>query len=302
MASDMLSSDFFGIRTSTRTGRMKNPISLHGFVAVLTVFASCGHAHATMAPEREPLTAIEQLPTTSTLQSAYQACKTLSYVRGLQSPVATSLLLGKPSFPLIAEYIEDLAKSPFAFGPSPQAAAISRVKRGSELLLSHTEVIRNAQETLRSIRKNSPALLDETEELLYELLVSDPPARINAASQLVMLTQRVGRSAAELLTIEGLDPESFFLLRKDTETFLLLAEGLRDGNTHLRLKPAKSASQRQRLTTLAQRFVRIKQDADALLANTKNLVAAKEAQTQLLVDLFALDRAFAPLCTSGSKQ
>ncbi len=261
---------------------MKNPVSLHMIVAALTVLASCGYAHATMASQREPLKSIEQLPTTSALENAYHACKTLSHVRGLQAPVASALLIGKSSFSLIAEYTEDLAKSPFAFGSSPMAAAISRVQRSSELLLSQRDVVRKAQEVLRSIRKASPALL--------------------AASQLVMLTQRVGRSAAELLTIEGLDPESFFLLRKDTEMFLLIAEGLRDGNAHLRLKPAKSASQRQRLTTLVQRFVRIKQDADTLLANTKNLVAAKEAQDQLLVDLFALDRTFAPLCAQGREQ
>lgn len=281
---------------------MKNPYSLHMIVAALTVLSSCGYAHATLASQRGPLRATEQLQTPSSLESAYHACKALSYVRGLQSPVATSLLLGKSSFPLIAEYIEDLAKSPFAFGSSPMAEEISRVQRGAELLLSHRDVIRNAQEVLRAIRKDAPALLDEADELLREILVDGPPVRIYAASQLVMLTQRLGRSAAELLTIEGLDPESVFLLRKDTDNFLEIAEGLRDGNTHMRLKPTKGASQRKRLTTLIQRFVRIKQEADALLADIKKLVAAQKAQDQLLVDVFALDRAFAPLCAPGGER
>jgi twitching motility protein PilJ len=38
---------------------------------------------------------------------------------------------------------------------------------------------------------------------------------MSAAGQLVMLTQRIGKSANEFLTMEGVSPEAVFLLGKD---------------------------------------------------------------------------------------
>jgi twitching motility protein PilJ len=49
------------------------------------------------------------------------------------------------------------------------------------------------------------------------------PAELSAASQLVMLTQRIGKSANELLTVEGVSPEAVFLLGKDLNSFKEIA-------------------------------------------------------------------------------
>jgi twitching motility protein PilJ len=53
-----------------------------------------------------------------------------------------------------------------------------------------------------------------------------PAAEISAAGQLVMLTQRIGKSANEFLTMEGVSPEAVFLLGKDLNSFKEIAEGL----------------------------------------------------------------------------
>ena len=50
-----------------------------------------------------------------------------------------------------------------------------------------------------------------------------------------MLTQRIGKSANEFLTIEGVSPEAVFLLGKDLNSFREIAKGLLDGNPELRL-------------------------------------------------------------------
>ena len=50
-----------------------------------------------------------------------------------------------------------------------------------------------------------------------------------------MLTQRIGKSANEFLTVEGVSPEAVFLLGKDLNSFREIAEGLLDGNPELRL-------------------------------------------------------------------
>jgi twitching motility protein PilJ len=41
-----------------------------------------------------------------------------------------------------------------------------------------------------------------------------------------MLTQRIGKSANEFLTMEGVSPEAVFLLGKDLNSFKEIAEGL----------------------------------------------------------------------------
>ena len=65
------------------------------------------------------------------------------------------------------------------------------------------------------------------------------PAEISASGQLVMLTQRIGKSANEFLTMEGVSPEAVFLLGKDLNSFKEIAQGLLDGSPELRLSAPK---------------------------------------------------------------
>jgi twitching motility protein PilJ len=51
-------------------------------------------------------------------------------------------------------------------------------------------------------------------------------AELSAVGQLVMLTQRIGKSANEFLTMEGVSPEAVFLLGKDLNSFREIADGL----------------------------------------------------------------------------
>ena len=50
-----------------------------------------------------------------------------------------------------------------------------------------------------------------------------------------MLTQRIGKSANEFLTMEGVSPEAVFLLGKDLNSFKEIGQGLLDGSPELRL-------------------------------------------------------------------
>ena len=72
-------------------------------------------------------------------------------------------------------------------------------------------------------------------------------AEISAAGQLVMLTQRIGKSANEFQTMEGVSPEAVFLLGKDLNSFKEIAQGLLDGSPELRLAATKDAQTREQL-------------------------------------------------------
>jgi twitching motility protein PilJ len=51
-------------------------------------------------------------------------------------------------------------------------------------------------------------------------------AELSAVGQLVMLTQRIGKSANEFQTMEGVSPEAVFQLGKDLNSFREIADGL----------------------------------------------------------------------------
>jgi hypothetical protein len=54
-----------------------------------------------------------------------------------------------------------------------------------------------------------------------------------------MLTQRIGKSSTEFLTIEGVSAEAVFLMGKDLNTFKDVAQGLLQGSAELRLPGAR---------------------------------------------------------------
>jgi twitching motility protein PilJ len=71
-------------------------------------------------------------------------------------------------------------------------------------------------------------------------------AELSAVGQLVMLTQRIGKSANEFLTTEGVSPEAVFLLGKDLNSFREITEGVLNGNAELRLPGTKDAADQAR--------------------------------------------------------
>src|SRR5213079_3093338 len=80
------------------------------------------------------------------------------------------------------------------------------------------------------------------------------PGELAATGQLVMLTQRIGKSANEFLTTEGVSPEAVFLLGKDLNTFKEIAQGLQDGSPELRLAGSKDPQTRERLEALMKLY------------------------------------------------
>ena len=70
--------------------------------------------------------------------------------------------------------------------------------------------------TLQILNGISPNLLELTEQIsTLKAQGGASPREIAQAGQLVMLTQRLARSANEFLTSEGVNPETAFLLGKD---------------------------------------------------------------------------------------
>lgn len=139
--------------------------------------------------------------------------------------------------------------------------------------------------TLQNLNALSPVLLELTEQIAtLKAQGGATPREISAAGQLVMLTQRLGRSANEFLTSEGVNPETAFLLGKDTNTFRDITEGFLNGSDVLRLAATKDQDTREKLTELQSVFAEYQQSVATILGNLQNFIAAKQSEQLIFAE------------------
>ena len=166
---------------------------------------------------------------------------------------------------------------------------IDAAERNASAVLGQQATLTQVGAALRTINRQSSDLLEIAETISsLKLQQNAPAAEISASGQLVMLTQRIGKSANEFLTLEGVSPEAVFLLGKDLITFKEVADGLLKGSDELRLVAARDPQVRERLQVLLQRYEETRVEAGAILGNLQGLVAAREAQAAIVADSEAL--------------
>jgi twitching motility protein PilJ len=162
---------------------------------------------------------------------------------------------------------------------------VDAAERNAAVVLAQQKILTQVGDALRSINRQSSDLLEIAETVSsLKLQLGAPPTEISASGQLVMLTQRIGKSANEFLTMEGVSPEAVFLLGKDLNTFKEIADGLLNGSAELRLKASSDAQIRERLEALLKLYEQTRTDAGAILGNLQGLVAAREAQAAVIAD------------------
>ena len=162
---------------------------------------------------------------------------------------------------------------------------VDRTERNANAVLAQQKVLTELGQGLRAVSRDSAELL-QIAESIQSLKQQQPatPPEVSAAGQLVMLTQRIGKSAGEVLTIDGVSAEAVSLLGKDLDAFRNLAKGLDEGSADLRLPPARDPQVKERLATLQKRFDATRAQADAVLGNLPALASAREAQALIVRD------------------
>jgi twitching motility protein PilJ len=167
----------------------------------------------------------------------------------------------------------------------PILPLVDRAKTNAATVLAQKSVLTQVGQALRAINRQSSDLL-ETAETVSSLKLQQEaaPAELSAVGQLVMLTQRIGKSANEFLTMEGVNPEAVFLLGKDLNSFRTLAQGLSDGNAEMRLPGTKDPQTRERLAALLKQYEETRVQANVILSNLQGLVSAREAQASIISD------------------
>ncbi len=227
----------------------------------------------------------------------------------------TQALVGNPSaFSEVKDSSEDLARRANGLAVGDEGLRLERVggqyeadlqkitplveraERNAKVVLAQQDILTRVGASLRTINRQSSDLLEMAEtvaSLKTQQNASVP--EISATGQLVMLTQRIGKSANEFLTIEGVSPDAVFLLGKDLNTFQEIARGLLDGSTQLRLPPTRDPQTHQQLEALLKTYEQSRTQAGAILGNLQGLVAAREAQTAILNDSETLRAALGQL-------
>jgi twitching motility protein PilJ len=178
--------------------------------------------------------------------------------------------------PVAAELQEDVDKI---------VPLMERAEKNAGTVMGQQKILTQVGNALRTINRQSSDLLEIAETVSsLKLQQNAPAAEISAAGQLVMLTQRIGKSANEFLTMEGVSPEAVFLLGKDLNSFKEIAQGLREGSPELRLAGAKDEQTKERLDALMKLYEQTRTQAGAILGNLQGLVSAREAQAAIIAD------------------
>jgi twitching motility protein PilJ len=167
----------------------------------------------------------------------------------------------------------------------PLVPLVERAEKNAAVVLAQQKTLTQVGQALRAINRQSSELLETAETVSSLKLQQDASAaELSAVGQLVMLTQRIGKSANEFLTTEGVSPEAVFLLGKDLNSFREIANGLLNGSAELRLAATKDPQTKERLQQLVTQYEKTRTDASAILNNLQGLVAAREAQSSVVAD------------------
>ena len=180
---------------------------------------------------------------------------------------------------------------------------MERAERNASVVMGQQKILTQVGDALRTINRQSSDLLEIAETVSsLKLQQNAPAAEISAAGQLVMLTQRIGKSANEFQTMEGVSPEAVFLLGKDLNSFKEIAQGLLEGSPELRLSATKDAQTREQLEALIKLYEQTRTQASAILGNLQGLVSAREAQSAIIADSEPLRRQLEGLQSKLSAQ
>ena len=182
---------------------------------------------------------------------------------------------------------------------------IERAEKNADILQNQEEALVHVDQALRAISSQSTDLLEGADAAFNQALLSgSQSSEVSACGQLVMLTQRIGKSANELLTQDGISPTAVFFLAKDLNSFSLITESLLNGNPDLRLNGVRDPSLRERLRSLLALYEQTREQGSVVLRQLQGMVAAREAQIIILKDseplLDGLEQLAVALAKSGS--
>ncbi|MEO7150714.1 MAG: methyl-accepting chemotaxis protein [Burkholderiaceae bacterium] len=171
----------------------------------------------------------------------------------------------------------------------PIVAMVGRAQAHAQTLLKQEKTLVQANQAMRLVSRDAADLLQGIDAVQSAKLQQQASsAEIAALGRLAMLSQRLGKSANEVIGPDGIDRGAAEALRKDLASFRDLTVALRDGNPELRLPGTRDAATRERLDALITLFETSRSQGATALATTSQLVAAQDAEAAILAESDAL--------------
>ncbi len=133
--------------------------------------------------------------------------------------------------------------------------------------------------TVQKLNALSPALLTQTEEIeTIKISRGGSVREMAAVGRLMMLTQRMSRSASEFLTAGNVSSETAFLLGRDTTYFRSAIDGFLNGNENLGIVASKDPELREKFAVLKIEFDEYQRLVASILERLDKFTAAKNAE------------------------
>ena len=221
----------------------------------------------------------------------------------LAKSVSQALVGNAAAFVEVRESSDDLARRVLGLAQGDDALDLERVgdayeaeiekirplaeraDKSAKVVLAQQDILTRVGSALRDVNRQSSELLDMTQVVTtLKTQQGASTAEIAAAGQLVMLTQRIARSATEFGTVEGVSADAVSQLGKDLNAFRDIARGLLDGDPQQRLSGTRDTQTRNQLDAILKTYDRMRSQAGAILGNIQGLVMARDAQTAILAD------------------
>ena len=134
-------------------------------------------------------------------------------------------------------------------------------------------------------QRRRPRLQQLTEEITALKLQSGAPAReVATASQLVTLTQRLGKSANSMVAGTVANAEVALMLGRDINQFRDLTQALLSGSDALRVAATRDSETRARLQELTRVYAEFQASLAGAIGGLQAIVQSKEAEPAILRD------------------
>ncbi|MCA3252778.1 MAG: methyl-accepting chemotaxis protein [Rubrivivax sp.] len=173
----------------------------------------------------------------------------------------------------------------------PLLPLIERAERSAGVVLAQQQGLTQAGQALRAINRRSAAMAETAEALAaLKLQAGAPAAELAASGQLLMLAQRIGKSAGEIVVGDAAGGDAAARLGKDLDALRDTAQGLLNGSAELRLTAQRDGPARERLQQLLGQHEQLRGEAAPILGNLQGLAAARQAQAAVVGDAELLRR------------
>ena len=153
------------------------------------------------------------------------------------------------------------------------------------MIIANEKALISFGDVIKKINDASPRLQQLTEEITALKLQSGAPAReVATASQLVTLTQRLGKSANSMVAGTVANAEVALMLGRDINQFRDLTQALLSGSDALRVAATNDSETRARLQELTRVYAEFQASIAGAIGGLQAIVQSKEAELAILRD------------------